>query len=732
MSVPTKDQWSSQAYQHSAAFVPKLAGKVVQWLDLQKDDVVLDIGCGDGVLDAQFADILSQGSGSLHGVDSSPKMIQAAKVAVGDAGNCMFEVIDCTELASVPGLQDGHFTKVFSNAAMHWILKPQEKRTEFFRSVREALAPGGTFVFEMGGLGNVSEMRMALLMATARRIGLEKAQQVDPWFFPDEDWLTTVMEEEVGGWKIERIEREWRPTKADKGGVEGWLRLMGQSFFDAVPGTEREECIRETVDVARSVCANPSGGEMLSYLSSLPNQIWRYSGDVADFVDGQIEKVADVVRTTLSSSPWIPDNIRPSPPPQNPILIVDASRLGMLQAWVVRNKVVIGVGAVALGLISYRVYKNTRHHRKSRKARRSKRNGGRVEVVVIAGSPDLPLTKSLALDLERKGFMVYIVCGGSEDESCVQNISRPDIRSLTVDVTNPPSATLAIERFAAFLKAPYSPVPRARPDHISLRAILLIPALNYQTSPIATIPPSSFADVFNTHLLHPIVTIQAFLPLLTARLHPVGEKQTPPKVLVFTPSIISSINPPFHAPEATVCSALAAFTEVLTAELRPLSIPVTHIQLGTFDFSSFTPIKSPAGDQVLPASSWPENARMAYGRNFVVQNESAISGGKVRGMKGSSLKYLHNAVFDVIDGSNTSSTVRIGLGASVYGFVGRWAPRSLVTWMMGMRKVDELSSWQSSSSEGSLNESDDGETSPQDFVTIPPDSRIVANVWKEP
>lgn len=149
---------------------------------------------------------------------------------------------------------------------MHWILRPQEKRTDFFRSVREALSPGGTFVFEMGGLGNVCEVRMALLMATARRIGLEKAKEADPWFFPDENWLVSVMEREVGGWKVERVEREWRPTTADKGGVEGWVRLMGQSFFDAVPESEREECIREVVDVAQVVCANPSGGEMLSYV----------------------------------------------------------------------------------------------------------------------------------------------------------------------------------------------------------------------------------------------------------------------------------------------------------------------------------------------------------------------------------------------------------------------------------------------------------------------------------
>jgi len=111
------------------------------------------------------------------------------------------------------------------------------------------------------------------------------------------------------------------------------------------------------------------------------------------------------------------------------------STIERMQDWVVRHKILTGVMVVTVGYVTYKAVRKTKHMRKSRRAKRA-RNGGRLEVVVVAGSPSLPLTKSLSLDLERRGFIVFVVCSTIEEEMMVQNLSRPDIKPLSIDITN--------------------------------------------------------------------------------------------------------------------------------------------------------------------------------------------------------------------------------------------------------------------------------------------------------
>lgn len=122
-------------------------------------------------------------------------------------------------------------------------------------------------MFEMGGMGNVAEMRTVLLSVVSQRVGLARAREADPWFFPDETWMRRMLEESVGGFVVERIETEYRPTRADEGGIEGWVRLMGKQFFDAVgDGVEREAAEREACEVLKTVCGSPGGGDWIGYV----------------------------------------------------------------------------------------------------------------------------------------------------------------------------------------------------------------------------------------------------------------------------------------------------------------------------------------------------------------------------------------------------------------------------------------------------------------------------------
>lgn len=167
----------------------------------------------------------------------------------------------------------------------------------------------------------------------------------------------------------------------------------------------------------------------------LAQGIRKNTENVADIIDSRIDQAAHFVRETLSSSPWIPSVIKPPPPPKPMVAVVTASRLEQVQGWVSRHKILTGVIVLVCGTVIFKGYQTHRSARKLRRAKRA-RNGGRTEVVVIAGSPTLPLTKSLALDMERRGFIVFVVCNAAEDESLVSALSRPDIRPLSIDTTD--------------------------------------------------------------------------------------------------------------------------------------------------------------------------------------------------------------------------------------------------------------------------------------------------------
>ena len=72
----SKTMWNPKDYAKNSDAQLKWAEELRRSLDLQGDESVLDVGCGDGKITADFSAALPKGQ--VVGVDSSPEMIAYA------------------------------------------------------------------------------------------------------------------------------------------------------------------------------------------------------------------------------------------------------------------------------------------------------------------------------------------------------------------------------------------------------------------------------------------------------------------------------------------------------------------------------------------------------------------------------------------------------------------------------------------------------------------------------
>jgi trans-aconitate methyltransferase len=217
--------WNPESYSQNARFVSDLGEPLLQLLDPKPDELILDLGCGDGALTEK----IKEAESTVIGVDSSLAQLQASRKR------------DLNVL-SMDGQQLGFkklFDAVFSNAALHWMKRPEL----VVEGVANCIKPGGRFVGEFGGKGNVETVRAAL-HAGLRKRGID-LWKVDPWYYPSTEEYSELLNQ--FGFTIDYIEIIPRPTKLP-GDILAWLEVFAQPFTQAV----REGDHREFLDEIRS------------------------------------------------------------------------------------------------------------------------------------------------------------------------------------------------------------------------------------------------------------------------------------------------------------------------------------------------------------------------------------------------------------------------------------------------------------------------------------------------
>lgn len=225
MSINPSSSWSPTDYAANAGFVPALGGPALALLNPQPGELILDIGCGDGALTAQ---IVASGA-RVIGLDASPQMVEAARARGVDAFVADAQALDLESQA----LRFGQFDAAFSNAALHWMLDPDAVATGIF----SVLKPGGRFVGEMGGVGNIATLRGAIRDELTERGYALPAD--DPQWYPSVEEFVRLYA--CVGFTQIAAHLIPRPTPLPSG-VASWVKTFRAGWLDVaeVPQAERE------------------------------------------------------------------------------------------------------------------------------------------------------------------------------------------------------------------------------------------------------------------------------------------------------------------------------------------------------------------------------------------------------------------------------------------------------------------------------------------------------------
>ncbi|MAT14039.1 MAG: SAM-dependent methyltransferase [Planctomyces sp.] len=239
----TNQKWNAAEYKSRAAYVAELGKSLLAWLQPEPGEKILDLGCGNGTLTLS----LIESGAEVRGIDADASMIAAAREHGIDA-----EQRSATELDF-----DEEFDAVFSNAALHW-MQPPEKVVE---GVYRALKPGGRFVAEFGGAGNVEIARSNLVAALNAR-GLD-GRQYDPWYFPTAEAYQQLLESH--GFEVTRIELYERPTPIGER-ILDWLRNFAGTFVEPIPESERAAFLDEVGERMLPSVPRDEQGYLLDYV----------------------------------------------------------------------------------------------------------------------------------------------------------------------------------------------------------------------------------------------------------------------------------------------------------------------------------------------------------------------------------------------------------------------------------------------------------------------------------
>ncbi|KAM0753623.1 hypothetical protein T439DRAFT_322516 [Meredithblackwellia eburnea MCA 4105] len=322
----------------------------------------------------------------------------------------------------------------------------------------------------------------------------------------------------------------------------------------------------------------------------------------------------------------------------------------------------------------------------------------RKEVALVLGAEGI--VADLALDLERRGFVVIATVSNPADVEPLEKRGRGWIKVLVLDPNQSSSVPPFLRSLSTALSLRFplhsSGDPFARPTHsLALTSIVnalsLTPA-NTSTQairPVEAIEPDAVRKSVGERVATVIATLAGTMPVLR---NAAARPSAPEGVLLsLVPAKSTNISLPFHSLTSATDSAISSILDSLRRELTAARVPnvrVSVLEVGNFDTSSLamTAALSPSTSSSPLGAELPVRLDSVYApalarRNYIssassASTASARSGGGRK--SGSHPRKLNKKVWEVLVYGRGGRRGSVGGGAFTYRILSTFVPTYVI------------------------------------------------------
>ncbi len=409
--------------------------------------------------------------------------------------------------------------------------------------------------------------------------------------------------------------------------------------------------------------------------TTVQNEVETFQEYVSSSVLGGVQHVAEwseIIIRHILQSPYAPEFLKtkelaPTPP---------MSLLQFMRKWIDDHKAAVGIMLAGTGLVGMTIlwHAETRPRHLRGRSRVSV-SGDRRHIVVIAPPSESFWSRHLALDLVRRGFLVFVACATDVQEASVRSESKPNIRPIRLDPKAPAKSHQGVSMLSNYLEVPIERNREARQDAV-LAGLVIIPEIVQPVGPLETIDYDTLSGAFTSNLIDPLAYVQILLPLIRMKRS---------RIILISPNIPPQIGPPFRVPSVAANAALSSAFLSLSRELAPLNIPAIHLRLGYFDFAIEEQQKHKATKVSMDDNPTTQSQQQLALRSarIPVKSEGTYKAGR----GGSPLSNLHDAVFDALVAVQPRRVWHVGSGSMCYEWANRFLPERLTSWMLSQHQA---------------------------------------------